>query len=176
MAYTGFLRGYEFGYEAMADQAIRDFMLAGLRESAAAICAQFKASPDWLNAHVDDLLQRFTNRMLGDRIFRLGRDPIRKLAREDRLVGAARLAQANGISPRHLCWGIAAALLFNPADDRRPRPCSGVSARRAPKQLFWRSAPGSRRSGGCAGAAGYQKLVRNLRLCHKSCRVGLRLE
>ncbi|NLF94051.1 MAG: mannitol-1-phosphate 5-dehydrogenase [Oligosphaeraceae bacterium] len=117
MAYTGFLRGYEFGYEAMADRAVRDFMLAGLRESAAAICAQFQASPDWLNAHVDDLLQRFTNRMLGDRVFRLGRDPIRKLAREDRLVGAACLAQANGISPRYLCWGIAAALLFNPADD-----------------------------------------------------------
>ncbi len=117
MSYSGFLRGYQFGYEAMADSRIRNFMLAGLRESAAAICAQFQAEPSWLNAHVDDLLQRFSNKMLGDRIFRLGRDPIRKLALEDRLTGAAKLAQANGIVPRHLAWGIAAALHFNPADD-----------------------------------------------------------
>lgn len=44
MAYAGYQRGYEFGYEAMADAEVRDFMLAGLRESAAAICSAFKAS------------------------------------------------------------------------------------------------------------------------------------
>ncbi len=117
MAYTGFLHGYEFASEAMADARIRDFMVAGLRESAAGICAQFHVSPDWLRTHLEDLLQRFANPLLGDQIFRLGRDPIRKLAFEDRLVGAARLAQANGIVPRYLSWGIAAALLFNPAAD-----------------------------------------------------------
>ncbi len=117
MAYAGFQRGYEFGYEAMADAEVRNFMQAGLRESAAAICAAFKADPAWLNAHVDDLMLRFNNRMLGDRIFRLGKDPIRKLALEDRLTGAAKLAAEQGQSPRNLCWGMAEALRFNPADD-----------------------------------------------------------
>jgi mannitol-1-phosphate 5-dehydrogenase len=70
-----------------------------------------------LNAHVEDLLVRFTNRRLGDVIFRLGRDPLRKLAAEDRLVGAANLACAHGVKPVHLAWGIAAALFFNPEGD-----------------------------------------------------------
>ena len=117
MAYAGFQRGYEFGYEAMADAEVRDFMQAGLRESAAAICAALKADPAWLNAHVDDLMLRFNNRMLGDRIFRLGKDPIRKLALEDRLTGAAKLAAEQGQKTKNLCWGMALALRFNPTDD-----------------------------------------------------------
>ncbi len=117
MAYAGFQRGYEFGYEAMADVEVRNFMLAGLRESASAICAAFKADPAWLNAHVDDLMLRFNNRMLGDRVFRLGKDPIRKLAMEDRLTGAANLAAEHGQVPKNLAWGMAEALHFNPDED-----------------------------------------------------------
>ena len=117
MSYVAYQRGYEYAYEALEDNEIRSFMLAGLRESVDGICAKFKADRDWLYAHVDDLLKRFANRSLGDTVYRLGRDPIRKLAAEDRLVGAANLAVEGGGRPVHLAWGIAAALLFNPADD-----------------------------------------------------------
>ncbi|MCR4575507.1 MAG: mannitol dehydrogenase [Lentisphaeria bacterium] len=117
MSYVAYQRGYEYAYEALEDKEIRSFMLAGLRESVDGICAKFKADRDWLYAHVDDLLKRFANRSLGDTVYRLGRDPIRKLAAEDRLVGAANLAVEGGSKPAHLAWGIAAALLFNPADD-----------------------------------------------------------
>ena len=117
LAYVGYQRGYTFSYEAMADDEIRAFMLAGLRESVDGICAEFGADPAWLYSHVDDLLLRFANRQLGDTLYRLGRDPLRKLAAEDRLTGAANLACAAGLRPRHLAWGIAAALLFAPTDD-----------------------------------------------------------
>lgn len=117
MAYMGYQRGYEYGYQALADNEIREFMLAGLRESVDGICAQYGADRDWLYAHVDDLLKRFANRNLGDTVFRLGRDPRRKLASEDRLVGAANLAVSGGVRPVHLAWGIAAALMFDPAED-----------------------------------------------------------
>ena len=117
MSYVAYQRGYEYAYEALEDNEIRAFMLAGLRESVDGICAKFKADRAWLYAHVDDLLKRFANRSLGDTVYRLGRDPIRKLAAEDRLVGAANLAVEGGGKPVHLAWGIAAALLFNPADD-----------------------------------------------------------
>ena len=117
MSYVAYQRGYEYAYEALEDNEIRSFMLAGLRESVDGICAKYKADRAWLYAHVDDLLKRFANRSLGDTVYRLGRDPIRKLAAEDRLVGAANLAVEGGGKPVHLAWGIAAALLFNPADD-----------------------------------------------------------
>ena len=117
MSYVAYQRGYEYAYEALEDKEIRAFMLAGLRESVDGICTKYKADRAWLYAHVDDLLKRFANRSLGDTVYRLGRDPIRKLAAEDRLVGAANLAVEGGGKPVHLAWGIAAALLFNPADD-----------------------------------------------------------
>ena len=68
-------------------------------------------------ANIEDLLHRFGNRVLGDTILRLGRDPVRKLARSDRLVGAALNALAQGVTPVHLVTGIAAGLHFAHPDD-----------------------------------------------------------
>jgi mannitol-1-phosphate 5-dehydrogenase len=70
-----------------------------------------------LEADVRDLLRRFANRALADPISRLARDPLRKLAPADRLVGAATLCLRHGIVPDALSWGIAAGLTFDdPAD------------------------------------------------------------
>ena len=60
---------------------------------------------------------RFSNRALGDTIFRLGRDPLRKLAPADRLVGAARLAEKAGLVPAALAEGIAAGYCFDASAD-----------------------------------------------------------
>lgn len=72
-----------------------------------------------MRAHIDDLLVRFANRRLSDTVERVGRDPIRKLGPDDRLVGAARLAEAHGIEPHGLALGIAAALCFDAESDPR---------------------------------------------------------
>jgi mannitol-1-phosphate 5-dehydrogenase len=117
LAYMGYLHNYEFGYEALEDAAILAFVRAALNESKAGIVAGYGVEPGWLEEHIGDLLQRFANRALGDTIFRLGRDPIRKLAPDDRLVAAARLAEKAGLRPSALSQAIAAAYCFDPADD-----------------------------------------------------------
>jgi mannitol-1-phosphate 5-dehydrogenase len=117
LAYLGYLRGYQYGYAALADPKIYAMLEKALTESVQGIVSEYGVSASWLEAHVRDLLHRFTNRALGDTIFRLGRDPVRKLAPKDRLVGAARLAEKAGVTPDALCWGIAASLCFDPADD-----------------------------------------------------------
>ena len=71
----------------------------------------------WLQAHIDELVHRFANRSLGDTVLRLARDPLRKLASRDRLVGAARLAEKAGQMAGALAWGIAAGYCFNDAKD-----------------------------------------------------------
>ena len=121
LAYTGYLHGYEYGYEALADEALLDFLRRGLDESVAGIVHRYACPRPWLEEHVRDLLQRFGNRLLADTIFRLGRDPRRKLSPTDRLVGAANLAAETGKVPQYLAWGIAAGLCFDPADD--PAAC-----------------------------------------------------
>jgi mannitol-1-phosphate 5-dehydrogenase len=52
-----------------------------------------------------------------DTISRVGRDPIRKLQSDDRLVGPAKLAYRYGLSPSYLIQGCAAALAFTNRED-----------------------------------------------------------
>jgi mannitol-1-phosphate 5-dehydrogenase len=117
LAYLGYLKGHQYGYEALVDPQVRPVVERALAESIQGIVHEYGVSPEWLQAHVNDLLHRFANRALGDTIFRLGRDPVRKLAPTDRLIGAARLVEKAGIQPDALSWGIAAAFCFDPAGD-----------------------------------------------------------
>jgi mannitol-1-phosphate 5-dehydrogenase len=117
LAYLGYLKGYTYGYEALADAEIDASLQAAWRESIAGQVARYGVDAAWLQAHADDLRRRFANRALADTVYRLGRDPIRKLGPDDRLVGPARLAETAGVQPRALARAIAAALHFDPPGD-----------------------------------------------------------
>ena len=123
LGYLGYRRGYELGYNALEDPKIRPILDAALDESIKGIMAQYGAEESWLREHVADLMARFANRALADPILRLARDPLRKLAPSDRLVGAARCAQrasaeTAGMVPVNLAWGIAGGLAFDAPQDQ----------------------------------------------------------
>ncbi len=126
LAYLGYLKGYEYGWQALQDAEIYAQVRQAMNEAKAGIVAHYGVQGGWLEAHIEDLLKRFTNRKLGDTVFRLGRDPLRKLAPSDRLVGAARLAQEAGIQPLAIAGGIAAALRFDPPDDPIAQDLQGM--------------------------------------------------
>ena len=117
LAYLGHWRGHAYGHEAMADPSVASWVEQAMQESARALQAAHGFDPVELAAEVQDLLRRFRNRALNDPITRLGRDPIRKLAPTDRLVGAATLCLRHGIDPIGLAWGIAAALAYEEPSD-----------------------------------------------------------
>jgi len=117
LGYLGYRRGHTYGYEALEDPWVRPLLDQALGEAVEALAAEHGFEPEALQEHVDDLLARFANRALGDPISRLARDPLRKLAPSDRLVGAARLAERHGIRPEGLAWGIAAALAYDNPED-----------------------------------------------------------
>jgi mannitol-1-phosphate 5-dehydrogenase len=117
LSYLGYLRGHEYGFQALADPLVKTGLERGLAESLDGIVHQYGADRAWLEAHVADLVRRFANRALGDTVFRLGRDPVRKLDPSDRLIGAARAAEGTGELPRYLALGIAAAFCFDPPED-----------------------------------------------------------
>ena len=52
-----------------------------------------------------------------DTLARVGRDTIRKLQPDDRLIGPAKLAYRYGVQPANLIRGAAAALRFSNNDD-----------------------------------------------------------
>jgi len=117
LAYLGHLRGHLYGYQALEDPVVRPLFEAAWVEAQRGIATAYQVSPRWLEEHANDLRRRFANRALGDTIVRLGRDPLRKLAPDDRLVGAARLAEQAGVEPRALSWAIAAGYCFDSPED-----------------------------------------------------------
>jgi mannitol-1-phosphate 5-dehydrogenase len=50
------------------------------------------------------------NPFLKDTVERVGRDPVRKLGWDDRLIGTLRMAMRQGVEPRRYAFGAAAAL------------------------------------------------------------------
>jgi mannitol-1-phosphate 5-dehydrogenase len=117
LGYLGYLRGYQYGYDGLVDPKVYALLSQALYESSRALMAEHHMDAVALSENVQYLLDRFANRALGDPISRLARDPMRKLAPGDRLVGAARLAQKHAIVPQGLAWGIAAGLAFDDPED-----------------------------------------------------------
>jgi mannitol-1-phosphate 5-dehydrogenase len=116
-AYQGHLRGHLFLHDAVADEDVLATTRGAMEEAGAALVARHGFEPREQRAHAEDLLVRFANPELRDTVVRVGRDPLRKLRREDRLVGAALLAVEHGVTPHQIARGIAAALRFeNPHD------------------------------------------------------------
>lgn len=116
-AYLGYLRGYEYIYQAVNDFDIRYCAFRALVRSALAIAKENGVEIDGLIGHAENLLYRFTNTALADTVERVGKDTKRKLGANDRLVGALKLCEKHGIDGTYLCIGIAAGFLFSPQAD-----------------------------------------------------------
>ncbi len=117
-AYLGHLNQYKYIWEANKNQNIKLIAERAMTESAVALSQEHDIPLNQILEHVDDLLYRFGNRYLGDTIERVGRDPIRKLGYNDRLVGAANLAIKHNTKPIYICLGIATALCFDEESDQ----------------------------------------------------------
>ena len=111
-AYLGNLKGYEFIWQAVEDADIECLALRAMTESALALSIRYNAPFKALYEHVEDLLFRFTNKKLGDTVFRVGRDLNRKLSPDDRLVGAIHSCLEASIKPYALYAAYAAATKF----------------------------------------------------------------
>lgn len=117
-AYLGKLKGYEYIWQAIADPEIYEAAKAAMDASAQALIVKFGAGVrENVESNVVDLLSRFQNRALRDTVARVGADPVRKLRRNDRIVGAALFAMEQGVDPSPIIRGIVAALKFDQEGD-----------------------------------------------------------
>jgi mannitol-1-phosphate 5-dehydrogenase len=116
-AYHGYEAGKSTIREAMADPGIAAAVRGALEEGSESVTRHHGLDRAEQAAYVADMRLRFANPALADSVVRVGRDPIRKLRRDDRLVGAALLALEQGVEPIEIVRGIAAALRFAPVED-----------------------------------------------------------
>ncbi len=116
-AYLGWQKGYEFIHECINDNEIRETVASAMKSSADALHNEYGIPIGEIYSNVYDILDRFGNISLGDTVVRVGRDPVRKLGINDRLVGAALYCEAQDVRADGIVRSIVAALLFDNADD-----------------------------------------------------------
>jgi mannitol-1-phosphate 5-dehydrogenase len=69
-----------------------------------------------LEDHIDDLLKRFMNKALGDTIYRVGRDLLRKLGPEDRLVEAIKKGLKHNMNVDKILYALVCGFYFRATD------------------------------------------------------------
>jgi mannitol-1-phosphate 5-dehydrogenase len=116
-AYLGHVSGHRYVHTAMRSPEIRAAVIGAMAEGRRGIAACYGERYACISGGLSAIAARFENAALRDPVSRVGRDPLRKLAGDDRLVGAARLALASGVDPANLCRTAAAALCFNGPGD-----------------------------------------------------------
>ena len=118
-AYFGFLKNKTAIWECMADEKIREETKKVMQEAGQALIKHYPSefNEKNINDHIEDLLNRFANSMLGDTVFRVGRDLYRKLSYDDRCIGALRLIVNTGGNPELICRVIAVAFQFKAKDE-----------------------------------------------------------
>jgi mannitol-1-phosphate 5-dehydrogenase len=119
-AYLGWLKGYHYIHTAIHDPEIRKAVFKAMGEGQRGLAAKFGQEFASSRADLEAIVARFGNASLNDPIVRVARDPHRKLAADERLVGAGRLAEAAGAFPQQLALVTAAALCFSNSGDGKP--------------------------------------------------------
>jgi mannitol-1-phosphate 5-dehydrogenase len=106
-------------YEVLRDQDILSNVRSTMAQSANGLLAEYPGvfTCQDLDDHIDDLLERFQNVALGDTIFRVGRDLPRKLYRDDRVLGAARLCIKHDLPYDEIINVFLAGLRFQAKDE-----------------------------------------------------------
>lgn len=109
-AYLGDVLGLEYIYQSIDQDEVHILVQNAMLESAMALSQKYGVALDSIMLHITDLLHRFTNAALKDTCQRVGGDPGRKLSPDDRMIGSASLALAQGVTPAYISVGAAAGL------------------------------------------------------------------
>jgi len=116
-AYFGARAGVEAISAALADATIAAQVEAALEETSALLVAKHELDPTTQEEYRNRILARFRNPALPDTVWRVGRQPLRKLSRHERFVGPAAEAAERGLPVDALVGAMGAALAFDDAED-----------------------------------------------------------
>ena len=112
VSYLGALLGYEKLADAAHDERIIRILEGVYQETAEALSKKHHFPLDEQLAFTRTSKRKLQDYTIVDFIERNARDPLRKLGKDDRLVGSARLAEEYGIEPHNLGIAAAAAIFF----------------------------------------------------------------
>ena len=116
-AYLGYIHcpNFVFLYEALSVSSIYEQVRDTMVQASDILLKKYPAefTKDQLLSHIDDLLLRFQNKALGDTIYRVGCDLMRKLGSNDRFVGAIKDAIAFAVPYDKILYALVCGCHFN---------------------------------------------------------------
>ena len=116
-AYFGYLKGYETIEESIKDEVIYDFVKKAMIESGKGLIAKYNFDEEAHYKYINKIIDRFKNPYLKDDVSRVGREPLRKLNENDRLIKPLITARGFNINTDNLLLGVGAALHYDNKED-----------------------------------------------------------
>lgn len=116
-SYLGQIKGYSTIDESIADPEIYEIVKGAMQQSGEGLVKKFGFDHDAHFAYIEKIIKRFKNPYLKDDVTRVGREPLRKLSANDRLVLPTMTALGYGLPVDKLVIGIGAALHFKNEED-----------------------------------------------------------
>lgn len=117
-AYFGRYKGHQTIFEAMQDPEVEKLLQQTLAETGEVVIREHGFDRSEHEAYIQKIIERFRNPHISDHVTRVGRGPIRKLDKNDRLLRPAVLyLESTGKEPDSLATVIAAALLYRSEED-----------------------------------------------------------
>ncbi|MDV3294369.1 MULTISPECIES: mannitol-1-phosphate 5-dehydrogenase [Brachybacterium] len=116
-AWHGARTGHATIAESIADPEVAEQVGAVLEETSSLLVAKHGFAEEEMAAYRSKVLGRFANEALPDPVERVGRSPLRKLSRQDRIIGPAAELAERGLGHEALLNSLSAALVFTPEGD-----------------------------------------------------------
>jgi len=118
IAYLGYLKSYQYIWESLEDSEVKNVVYGVLKEVRGALIKKHGFDEKEIDTYISDLLERFKNKLLSDTVYRVGREPLRKIGPNERIIGGINLCLSNNIFPENICVVAAACLCYNHKDDK----------------------------------------------------------
>lgn len=116
-AYLGYLKKIDTIDLSIDNQKIYSIVKNAMLESGNALIKKYNFDKESHIKYIDKIIGRFKNPYLKDDVIRVGREPIRKLGSDDRLIKPLQTALNFDLPVENLMIGIAAALNYYNCDD-----------------------------------------------------------
>jgi len=132
-AYHGFLAGISSMSEAFGTPEVADEVRAVLAETKALLVAKHGFDPEVQQAYIDKNMVRFANPDLSDTVDRVGRQPLRKISRNERFISPA---AERGLPTDALVRTVGVALQFDVPEDPQSVELKELLASGIPAEQF----------------------------------------
>lgn len=118
-AYLGVIAGHKTVKESIEDDNIEKVVKSAMHESGEVLINRYGFERETHNKYIEKILNRFKNPYLIDEVDRVGRQPLRKLGYNDRLIKPLRGTIEYGTKNSSLIKGIGAALKYRNNEDEQ---------------------------------------------------------